>query len=54
MIDVFCDLIFEFFDRTKCSIISDNVHDVDMNIFSVNITIKINNMHFEMSFFWLI
>ena len=54
MIDIFCDLIFEFVDRSKWSIITDDVHNIDVNILPVDISIKIDDMDFEVSFFWLI
>lgn len=54
MIDIFGDLIFEFFNRSKRPIITDNIHNVDMDIFPVDITIKIDDMDFKMSFFGLI
>ena len=54
MIDVFGDLIFELFYRSKRPIITDDVHDVDVNIFPINISIKIDDMYFEVSFLWLI
>lgn len=54
MIDVFLDLLFEFIKRTKWSIITDDIHDIDTESLTIDITIKIDDMNFEMSFFYLI
>ena len=54
MIDVFLYLLLEFIKRSKWSIITDNIHDIDMNHLPVDIAVKIDDMNFEMSFFDLI
>ena len=54
MIDVFLYLLFEFVERGKWSIITNDIHDIDMNHLAVDITIKIDDMNFEMSFFDLV
>lgn len=54
MVDVFFYLRFEIICGLEWSIVSDDVHDVDMDCFPIYITIKTYNMDFEMSFFTLV
>ena len=54
MIDVFLYLLFELIERAKTSIITDNIHDIYMNHLTIDVSFKIDDMHFEMSFFYLI
>lgn len=54
MIDVFLYLLFEFIERSKWSIITDNIHDIDMDDLPVDIAVKIDDMNFEVSFFDLV
>ena len=54
MIDVFLYLLLEFVERGKWSIITDNIHDIDMDNLPVDIPVKIDDMNLEMSFFDLV
>lgn len=54
MIDVFLDLLFELIERVKTSIITDNIHDIYMNHLTIDISFKIDDMYFKMSFSYLI
>ncbi len=54
MIDVFLYLLLEFVERSKWSIIPDDIHDIDMDDLPVDIAVKIDDMNFEMSFFDLV
>ena len=54
MIDVFLNLLFELIQRSKWSIIANDIHDIYTKNLSVNISVKIDNMDFEMSFFDLV
>jgi hypothetical protein len=54
MVDVFFYLRFEIICELEWSIVSDDVHDVDMDCFPIYITIKTYNMDFEVSFFALV
>lgn len=54
MIYVFFDLFLEFINTCEVLIHSDTIHDIYMNGLSVYITIKTDDMDFEMSFLWLV
>ena len=54
MIDVFLYLLLEFIKRSKWSIITNDIHDIDMDDLPVDIAVKIDDMNFEMSFFDLV
>gem|GEM_PF-4173518 len=47
VIHIFSNLSFEIIDRTKYSIRSDSIHELDMEYLSVNISVKIENMDFK-------
>lgn len=47
MISIFCDLFFEVIDAFEGSIGTYTVHQFDMNGLSVNISVKIENMHLK-------
>lgn len=51
---VFFDLFLEFINTREVLIDSDTVHDIYMNGLSIYITIKTDDMNFEMSFLWLV
>ncbi len=51
---VFFDLFLEFINTREVLIDSDTVHYIYMNGLSVYITIKTDDMNFEMSFLWLV
>ncbi len=54
MVDVFFYLRFEIICRRKWSIVSDDVHDVDMDCFPIYIAIKPYDVDFKVSFFSLV
>ncbi len=54
MVYVFFDLFLELLNTREVLIDPDTVHDIYMNGLSIYITIKTDDMDFEMSFLWLV
>ena len=54
MMNIFLYLCLEIICVQKYLVVSDDVHDVYVNDFAINISIEIENMDFKVSFFSLI